>query len=380
MTYVDDITITTDCESMRKEVFDAINKEVTLDDRGVIKSFLGMNFEYVKEKQYWQITQGTYIKDLCASMNLTKELSKAALTPEIKQTWSTELSTAKDDAERLRVSQFSPRSKVGSILWCIVCCRPDLMHCVKHSSQYMTDPGDMVVVALKRVGRYLLGTMDQGLRLQGHTGDVNLHVASDADDAGGVHRRSMLCYVQWIGPPLGDESKLVPRAFFQWNSAWSIPVASGSMESEIYAIHAATKGAAPNRGLLGEIGLGNGKATSISVDSSSSKVVLQGEHAEKNSTGIKHIDRRVMAIRQLFSANIYNLAWVQSADNPADIGATFKSKVEFERLRTMVMGYAFPRDVTCSYLRDTEEPTHWSKKLKTAKSTPSPAIPAGQVE
>jgi hypothetical protein len=212
MTYVDDITITTDCESMRKEVFDAINKEITLDDRGVIKSFLGRNIEYHKEQKYWQITQGIYINDLCASMNLTKESSKAALTPEVKQAWSTELSTAaKDDAERLRVSQFSPRSKVGSILWLIVCCRPDLMHCVKDSSQYMTDPGDMVVVALKRVGRYLLGTMDQGLRLQGYTGDVGLHVASDAVDADGVHRRSMLCCVQWIGPPLGDESELVPR-------------------------------------------------------------------------------------------------------------------------------------------------------------------------
>jgi hypothetical protein len=290
-------------------------------------------------------------------MNLTKESSKAAPTPEVKQVWSTELSTAKDDAERLSVSQFSPRSKVGSILWCIVCCRPDLMHCVKNPSQYMTDPGKMVAVALMRVGRYLLGTMDQG-----------------------VHRRSMLCYVQWIGPALGDESKLVPRAFFQWNSAWSIPVASGSMESEIYAIHAATKGAAPNRGLLGEIGLGNAEPTSVSVDSSSSKVVLQGEHAEKNSTGIKHIDRRVMAVRQLFAANIYTLDWVPSADNPADIGATYKSKAEFERLRTMVMGDEFPRDATCKFLRDVEEPVHWSKKLKTAKSTPSPATSAGQVE
>jgi hypothetical protein len=116
------------------------------------------------------------------------------------------------------------------------------------------------------------------------------------------------------------------------------------------------------------------------VASSSSKVVLQGEHAEKNSAGIKHIDRRVMAICQLFSAGIYNLDWVQSADNPADIGATFKSKVEFERLRAMVMGYAFPRDPKCQYLRDQEEPTHWSKKVKTAKSTPSPSTSAGKVE
>jgi hypothetical protein len=76
------------------------------------------------------------------------------------------------------------------------------------------------------------------------------------------------------------------------------------MESELYAIHAATKGAAPNRGLLGETGLLDGSATSIAVDSMSSKVVLQGEHAEKNSTGIKHIDRRVMSTRQLVAAGI----------------------------------------------------------------------------
>jgi hypothetical protein len=149
------------------------------------------------------------------------------------------------------------------------------------------------------------------------------------------------------------------------------------MESEIYAIHAATKGSASNRGLLGEIGLHDGKATSLAVDSSSSKIVLQGEHAEKNSTGIKHIDRRVMAIRQLFAAGIYTIDWVPSADNPADFGATYKSKVEFLRLRAMIMGYEFPRS-SCKYLRDTEEPSHWSKKKD--KTTPLLATSAGEVE
>jgi hypothetical protein len=112
----------------------------------------------------------------------------------------------------------------------------------------------------------------------------------------------MLCYVQWIGAPLGDEVTLIPCAFFQWNNMWDIPYASGSMESEIYAIHTATKGAAPNRGMLDEIDLHDGSATSIAVDSMSSKVVLQGEHAEKNSTGIMHIDRCIMATHELCAA------------------------------------------------------------------------------
>jgi hypothetical protein len=157
----------------------------------------------------------------------------------------------------------------------------------------------------------------------------------------------MLCYVQWIGAPLGAETTLVPRAFFQWNNLWGIPYASSSMESEIYAIHAATEGATPNRGLLGEIGLHDGSATSIAVDSLSSKVVLQGGHAEKDITGIKHIDRRVMSTRQLCAAGIYDLDWVAlaSANNPANIGATFKSKAEIVWLRNMIMGYVFPASV-----------------------------------
>jgi hypothetical protein len=149
------------------------------------------------------------------------------------------------------------------------------------------------------------------------------------------------------------------------------------MESEIYVIHVPTKGSTSNRGLIRVIGLHDGTPTSLAVDSSSSKIVLQGEHTEKNSTGIKYIDRRIMTIRQLFGAGIYTIDWVPTADNPSDIGATYKSKVEFTRLRVMIMGYEFPRS-SCKYLRDTEEPSHCPKKKD--KTTPLLATSAGKVE
>jgi hypothetical protein len=46
------------------------------------------------------------------------------------------------------------------------------MHCLKNPgpSQYLTDPGMAVVHALNRVGRYLLGSMNEGLKLCGTTG------------------------------------------------------------------------------------------------------------------------------------------------------------------------------------------------------------------
>ena len=170
-------------------MFDAINKVVTLDDRGVIKFFPGMDFKYNKEEHYWHITQGTYINDLCASTGLFPATAKADFYPETKHTWTSVNSTAQDAAERLRVNNYNPRSKAGSILWLIVCCRPDLMHSVKNPSQFLSDPGTLVVDGLQRIGCYLLGTVNEGIKLHGLTGSVDLHVASDADDAGGASRR-----------------------------------------------------------------------------------------------------------------------------------------------------------------------------------------------
>ena len=138
MTYVDDITITTDCEAMRNEVFAAINEVVMLDDRGVLKSFLGKNFEYNADKQFWHITQGTYIKDLCASMDLHQGKAKAAHTPEIKQVWSVENSTAKDDAERLRVSVFSSARAARWAASCGASCAADRTSCTASRTRRST--------------------------------------------------------------------------------------------------------------------------------------------------------------------------------------------------------------------------------------------------
>jgi hypothetical protein len=106
--------------------------------------------------------------------------------------------------------------------------------------------------------------------------------------------------------------------------------------------------AAPWRQLRGEIGLHDGLATRISVDNLPSKTVLQGEHSEMSSTGVQHIDRRVLGVKQQIAAGIYGLDWTSSTNNPADIGATFKYKVEFTFLRAMIMGYEFHHSMCVS--------------------------------
>lgn len=70
------------------------------------------------------------------------------------------------------------RSVVGMLQYvCIT--RPDLSFCTNKLSQYMSAPSDTHWRAIKRVLRYLAGTMDHGLCLT--TGQLELVGYSDAN-------------------------------------------------------------------------------------------------------------------------------------------------------------------------------------------------------
>ncbi|KAG8492704.1 hypothetical protein CXB51_010346 [Gossypium anomalum] len=76
--------------------------------------------------------------------------------------------------------------------------RPDLSYCVNKLSQYMNAPSDSYWQAVKRVLRYLIGTIDHGLWFS--QGPLQLVSYSDADWASSVDdRRSTTGYVIFLG-------------------------------------------------------------------------------------------------------------------------------------------------------------------------------------
>ncbi|CAL2254173.1 unnamed protein product [Prunus armeniaca] len=85
--------------------------------------------------------------------------------------------------------------------------RPDLSYAVNSVCQYMTAPTDLHWLLVKRILRYLQGTLDHGLKFS--TGPWQLHAFSDADWAGDVNtRRSTTGFVVFLGPnPISWQSK-----------------------------------------------------------------------------------------------------------------------------------------------------------------------------
>ena len=61
-------------------------------------------------------------------------------------------------------------SVVGSLMYAMVCTRPDISHAVRVLTRFMSKPGKEHWTAVKRVFRYLRGTSDYGLCYQGRPG------------------------------------------------------------------------------------------------------------------------------------------------------------------------------------------------------------------
>ena len=93
------------------------------------------------------------------------------------------------------MSRVPYASAVGSLMYAMVCTRPDLAHAVRVVSRFMGQPGKEHWAAVKRIFRYLKGTSDVGL-IYGCDNPRLVIGYSDCDYAGDVDsRRSITGYV-----------------------------------------------------------------------------------------------------------------------------------------------------------------------------------------
>ena len=90
-------------------------------------------------------------------------------------------------------------SVVGSLMYAMVCTRPDIAHAVGVFSMYMSKQGNEHWTVVKRVFRYLCGTIDHAICYQGRDGPnrvLDVHGFVDANWAGDLdYRRSTSGYL-----------------------------------------------------------------------------------------------------------------------------------------------------------------------------------------
>jgi ATP-binding cassette subfamily B (MDR/TAP) protein 1 len=84
-----------------------------------------------------------------------------------------------NEAERMEMSRVPYASAVGSLMFVMVCTRPDIAQAVGAASRYMTNPGIEHWNTIKRILRYIKGTSNVALCYGGSEFTVKSYVNSD---------------------------------------------------------------------------------------------------------------------------------------------------------------------------------------------------------
>ena len=99
---------------------------------------------------------------------------------------------SKAQEEEEYMSQFPYASVVGSLMYAMVCTIPNIAHAVGVLSRYMSKPGKEHWILVKRVFKYLCGTIDYAIYYQGRHGPekvIDAHGFVDADWDGYLDRK-----------------------------------------------------------------------------------------------------------------------------------------------------------------------------------------------
>jgi hypothetical protein len=139
------------------------------------------------------------------------------------------LSNEEYDADAPRMGSVPYKSTVGSLMYAMVATRADLAFAISTVSQHMATPGWSHWMAVKRIMRYLKGSLHLKLQLGGQ--HIKLKGYCDADWAGDVNdRRSTTGYAFSLGDGM-----------VSWSSKRQPTVALSTTEAEYMAASHCTR-------------------------------------------------------------------------------------------------------------------------------------------
>lgn len=292
--YVDDILIISDNGSKINSLKVKLQDNFEMQDMGNVKTFLGIN---IKEKEEGiSLSQKDYILKLLYRFNMSD--CKAIKTPmEVK----TVIVPESEDSTKLENKPV--RELIGCLMYLMLATRPDISIAVNLCSRQQNNPTQNLWKNLKRILRYLKGTINLELIFLRNI-DVRLVGYADADWAGDSYdRKSTSGYLFKI---FGGT--------VVWNTRKQATVAMSSTESEYVALAEAAKEGIWLQGLIAELGFLKAMFTIFEDNQSCIKLTSRFEHKR-----LKHIDVKFNYIRDLVLDKKLCVQYISTNEQTADI-------------------------------------------------------------
>lgn len=308
--YVDDILIFWKNESVLNEIKTSLSNSFKMKDMGKAQGCIGIRITQTNDGV--ELDQSKYINEILARFNMND--AKPISTPsDPGQKLSIEMIT-EDDSKNHDIPY---QEAVGSLLYVAQCTRPDIAFAINDVSRFNSNFGNAHWNAVKRIMRYLKGTIGLKLKFEYGASD-EICGYSDADWASDVDkRRSCTGFLFTLS-----------GGAITWMSKRQATVALSTTEAEYMALSATTQEALWLKQLYTELNNEEVKPILIYCDNQGAIKLAEMDCYRARS---KHIDIRHHFVREKIENSIIELKYIPTNEMAADslTKAVPKEKVQF---------------------------------------------------
>ncbi|PKU80351.1 Retrovirus-related Pol polyprotein from transposon TNT 1-94 [Dendrobium catenatum] len=308
LVYVDDILLTGNDPSVLHSLLEVLHSRFHMRNLGNVSNFLGI--------QVIPISSGLHLSQTQYAENLLIKAGMKDCKP-VQTPLPTKLPQLTDSADLFAQPELY-RQLVGSLQYLTIT-RPDMSFAVNFLCQHMHKPHVFHFQLLKRVLRYLRGTLQLGLPIL--SSSLELQAYSDSDWASDTTtRRSVTGYCAYLGTNL-----------VSWCVKKQTTVARSSTEAEYRALAAAASDVIWLRRLLTEFQVETSSPTTLFCDNVSAIALANNPvfHART-----KHIEVDFHYIRDCIKLKHIVVHHVASVDQTADIFTKALPAARFQSLCT----------------------------------------------
>ncbi|KAG8489617.1 hypothetical protein CXB51_017591 [Gossypium anomalum] len=316
LVYVDDIIITGNESGSIDDFVQQLHSKFSLKDMGDLHYFLGVEVTRMPTGSL-HLCQRKYIRDIFDRSGLAN--AKSVNTPMISSSI-----LSKSDGDFLS-DPTDYRSLAGALQY-VVLTQPDIVYAINQVCQFMHAPTTEHLTALKRILRYLRGTIDYGLIFRPSdrlslVGYADANWGLDFDDC-----RSTTGYCIFFG-----------HTPVSWSSKKQQVVSRSTAEAEYRSLAAAASDVTWLMSLLQELHLCSVDVAALWCDNSSAVAVAANPVLHSK---FKHVELDLFFVREKVAAGSLVVGEVPACDQVADVLTKPLSASVFTRFRNFLRVYS----------------------------------------
>ncbi|KAJ9545029.1 hypothetical protein OSB04_024736 [Centaurea solstitialis] len=303
--YVDDILLIENDVPTLQSVKSWLSKCFQMKDLGEAAYILGIKIYRNRSKRLIGLSQSTYIDKILKKFRMD-ESKKGFIPMQYGIVLSkTQCPVSSQDQDKMKSVPYA--SAIGSIMYAMLCTRPNVAYSVSVTSRYQQNPGEPHWVAVKNILKYLRRTKEMFLVFGGSEDEISVTGYSDAsfqtdrDDF-----RSQSGYVFTLN-----------GGVISWKSSKQDTIADSTTEAEYIAASDAAKEAVWLRNFLSDLRVVASISRPIDIFCDNSGAVAQAKEPREHHKS-RHVLRKYHLIREIIGRGDVRICKIPTEENVAD--------------------------------------------------------------